>query len=242
MSETIATYSRREQAKEIMVHTILKVLVGSRAHGMSTDTSDYDYRGVFVQPTTDILKLGGTLKTTSWIEGREPNEAGKKEDDTAWEIGHFLHLATHCNPSILEVFTAPIENATEEGLQLQALFPHIWNPNGVRDSFIGYGLNQRKKLLENKDNRPWKYACAYLRTLLQAEQLLRLGVLPVNMQYHEEYGTLMMFKNKIGTPGAVIDKCLVWQRKVENLAEICKHEPDLEKVNDFLLRVRQSHW
>jgi len=228
--------------REGELNTILKVLVGSRAHGLHTDQSDYDYRGVFVQPTADILKLGGTLKQTSWIEGREPNEAGKKEDDTAWEIGHFLNLATHCNPTILEVFAAPIVEATEEGKELQALFPYIWNPKAVRDAFIGYGLNQRKKLLENKDNRPWKYACAYLRTLIQAEQLLSIGVLPVDMRFHEEYGTLMMFKNKIGTPGAVIDKCLVMQRRVEALADGCKHEPDLEKVNEFLLRVRSKHW
>jgi len=228
--------------REGVPNTILKVLVGSRAHGMFTESSDYDYRGVFVQPTADILKLGGTIKNTSWIEGREPTEAGRKEDDTAWEIGHFLNLATHCNPSILEVFAAPIEEATEEGRELQSIFPAIWNPKGVRDAFIGYGLNQRKKLLENKDSRPWKYACAYLRTLIQAEQLLSIGVLPVNLRHHEEYGTLMMFKNKIGTPGAVIDKCLVWHRRVEALAEVCTHEPDLEKVNDFLMRVRSKHW
>lgn len=228
--------------KEGALDTILKVLVGSRAHGTHTQASDYDYRGVFVQPTADILSLGGKIKQTSWIEGREPNEAGKKEDDTAWEIGHFLQLATHCNPTILEVFAAtPCEDTTTEGHELQAIFPYVWNPQAVRDAFVGYGLNQRKKMLENKDARPWKYACAYLRTLIQAEQLLRIGVLPVDMRFHEEYGTLMMFKNKIGTPGAVIDKCLVWQRKVEALADVCTHTPEPEKVNDFLLRVRRAH-
>jgi len=221
--------------------TILNVLVGSRAHGTATETSDFDYRGVFVQPTQEILKLGGSLKTTSWIEGRDPTEAGKKEDDVAWEIGHFLFLATKCNPSILEVFASPVIKSTEEGEELRELFPALWNPQGVRDAFIGYGLNQRKKLLENKEGRPWKYAVAYLRTLMQAEQLLRVGVLPINMKFHEEYGTLMMFKNKIGTPGAVIDKCMVWQRRVEALAEVCKHEPDLDRVNEFLLKVRRAH-
>lgn len=223
------------------METILKVLVGSRAHGTHTEVSDYDYRGVFVQPTEAILSLGGKTQQTSWVE-HDPTEAGSKRDDTAWEIAHFLFLATKCNPSILEVFAAEVTEATDEGHAMRTLLPSVWHPKGVRDAFIGYGLNQRKKMLENKDARPWKYACAYLRTLIQAEQLLRLGVLPVDMRYHEEYGTLMMFKNRIGTPGAVIDKCLVWQRRVEDLAEVCTHEPDPDEVNKFLLQVRKAHW
>lgn len=223
---------------------ILKVLVGSRAHGLHTEQSDYDYRGVFVQPTQEILKIGGHVQRTSWVEGRDVKEAGNKIDDTAWEIGHFLELATHCNPSILEVFAAPVveEGTNWIGRTLQELFPAVWHPRRVRDAFIGYGLNQRKKFLEDKDQRPHKYAVAYLRVLLQAERLLTHGVLPTNMQYHEEYQTLIAFKTGVVSRGQVIDKCLYWQARVENAAEHCKHEPDLDKVNDFLLDVRRRYW
>jgi predicted nucleotidyltransferase len=70
--------------------TLLKVLVGSRAHKLHTETSDYDYRGVFVVPTEDFLKIGiAKPQQTSWIEG--------DIDDTSWEIGKFLFLATKCN-------------------------------------------------------------------------------------------------------------------------------------------------
>lgn len=48
---------------------ILKALVGSRAHGLHTETSDYDYRGVHVLPTRDILSLGFKYSGTSWLEG-----------------------------------------------------------------------------------------------------------------------------------------------------------------------------
>ncbi len=58
--------------------TILKVVVGSQAHGLATPESDFDYRGVFVVPTAEILSLNGTTKTTNWIEG--------KDDDTSWEL------------------------------------------------------------------------------------------------------------------------------------------------------------
>jgi uncharacterized protein len=229
---------------------VLKVLVGSRAHGLHTDTSDYDYRGVFVQPTEDILKLGGTVQQTSWIEDRDPTQAGHKEDDTGWEIGHFLKLALQCNPTILEVFAAPKATGqndpwlgtTEEGEALRALFPAVWHPQRVRDAFVGYGLNQRKKMLEDKDARWHKYATAYLRTLCQAEQLLTQGVLRVDFRTHEEYQTLLMFRNRMVSPGAVIDKCAEWQYRVEDAAAGCIHKPDEAAVNDFLLAIRRAHW
>lgn len=229
---------------------ILKVLVGSRAHGLHHEHSDYDYRGVFVQPTAAILGLSGSVRTTSWIEGdKHLTEPGSKIDDTAWEIGHFLKLATHCNPSILEVFAAPIvefEGWTlshqAEGRSLRALLPYVWNPKGVYDAFVGYGLNQRKKFLDDKDARPTKYAVAYLRTLLQAERLLIHGVLAVDFQYHEEFQTLQLFKAGLASKGQVIDKCQEWERRVYEAAANCDHKPDLARVEEFLLSVRRNHF
>lgn len=145
---------------------ILKVLVGSRAHGLHNEDSDHDYRGVFIQPTSEILKLGKTKRHTSWIEG--------KIDDTSWELGHFLQMAVKCNPTILEVFLSPIEEETEDCKELRALFPHVWNSNDVKNAFIGYGLNQRKKFLDGKDNRPNKFAAAYLRSLV-CGSFIRMG-------------------------------------------------------------------
>lgn len=225
-----------------MMDWILKVLVGSRAHGLSTAQSDYDYRGVFVQPTNAILGLSGTVQQTHWVEGRDVKEAGKKEDDTAWEIGHFLKLATHCNPSILEAFVAPVEHATAEGLALRALFQYIWHPKGVRDAFIGYGLNQRKKLLDGKDSRPNKFAVAYLRVLCQAERLLVHKVLMVDFTRHPEFQTLMMFRNGMCSTGSIINKCLEWQDRVEQAAESCDQQADLGPVEEYLLDVRRAHW
>lgn len=125
---------------------ILKVLVGSQAHGLAGPDSDYDYRGVFVVPTDKILSIGtGKIKNTHWIED--------DVDDTSWELGHFLHMATKCNPTVLEAFLAPVAESTEDGEMVIELFDAVWNAKGVRDAFIGYGLNQRKKFLEDKDER-----------------------------------------------------------------------------------------
>lgn len=109
---------------------LLKVVVGSQAHGLAGPTSDYDYRGVFAVPTVELLKIGGEdIKHTAWIEG--------KDDDTSWEIGKFLFLATKCNPTILEAFLAPVVHADPFSEELRSFFPSVWNSIGVKNAFIG---------------------------------------------------------------------------------------------------------
>lgn len=231
-----------------MTKEILKVLVGSQAHGLANAESDFDYRAVFVQPTTEILKLGGTIKNTNWIEG--------KEDNTSWEIGHFLNMAVHCNPTILEVFLAPrVGFNTDDmyytpwdnfGTELRALFPHIWNSKGVMDAFIGYGHNQQKKFLEDKDGRAAKYAVAYLRTLMHAHQLLTTGTFVEKIVDCDSPYLVQKLKDwKAGKyeVGDVIQTCTDMRKAVEHAY---KQNPDkqtnLEPVNEFLLKVRKEYW
>ena len=216
-----------------MNKTILKTIVGSQAHGLANKDSDFDYRGVFVQPTNEILEIGPKRKHTSWIEGNI--------DDTSYEIGHFLFLATKSNPTILEVFLAPIEDADDVGMEMRALFPHIWNSVDVRNAFIGYGLNQRKKFLDNKDNRREKYAAAYLRVLYNAYELFKTGTFTVRIADTSVGETVRKFKSGDFTIGEVIQVTSDWQLKVEKEYDKSKKkEADVDKINEFLLKVRKE--
>jgi uncharacterized protein len=215
---------------------ILKVIVGSQAHGIATEKSDYDYRGVFVVPTSDLLKIGNdSIKHTAWIEG--------KEDDTSWEIGKFLLMATKCNPTVLETFLAPVKEAHPLGDELRALFPYIWNSADVKDAFIGYGENQRKKFFDNKDKRAPKYATAYLRVLYNCWELLTTGTFQVNLTDTPVYELCKRFKNGDFSYGEVIDACWEWEQKVKKaFDENPDKQTDLEPVNEFLLKVRKELW
>lgn len=231
---------------------ILKVLVGSQAHGLATPESDYDYRAVFVQPTSELLKLGGTVKNTNWIEG--------KEDNTSWELAHFLNMAVHCNPTILEVFLAPIISPEEAksgdtlqkhkewrwAKQLRDLFPHVWNSKGVMDAFIGYGHNQQKKFLEDKEGRAAKYAVAYLRTLMQAHQLLTTGTFLVKIVDTDSPHLVQKLKDwKAGKwqVGEVMQTCSDMRKMVEYAyANSPRKETNIEPINEFLLKVRKEYW
>ncbi len=182
-----------------------------------------------------MFMLDGLGKQTSWEEGQE--------DNTKWEVLRFLQLATKCNPTILEVFAAPVrsEGSNGWGQQLRALFPHIWEPKLVRDAFIGYGLNQRKKFLEDKDGRKNKYATAYVRTLAQAEHLLKTGELLVNMEQHPVVEKLKRFRAGEYEMGEVIDVCMAYQKRVEEAVAACKQKQSLDPVNTFLTDIRISY-
>ena len=221
-----------------LVKQLLKVLVGSRAHNLHTDDSDYDYRAVFQHPTTSLVGLNPSSKNTHWVEG-QPEPEGKT-DATAWELGHFLRLATHCNPTILEVFFAPQIESTKVGDDLRNLFPVIWNPDAVVQAFIGYGRNQRTKFLAGEDNP--KYAVAYLRVLYQAEILLATKVLPVDMRDTPVYDTLSRWRKGLYTKGEVIDRCLNQEQRIRTAFQTCVQVPDLLIVDQWLLFQRQEYF
>jgi len=228
---------------------ILKCLVGSRAHGLHTKDSDHDYRGVYVESTKDVLSLGYKYKGSHWLEG--------KEDQTTYEIGHFLHLALRCNPTILEVFMAPkipihtppdnpLEDLSLRKLsdELRGLFPYVWNPQDAFNAFTGYGLNQRKKMLDKKDDRPRKYAVAYLRTLYNLWDLLHYGKFSlkvVDPAFKKELERI-----KYGTEsfdmGHIINLAECLMAKTKSILSLCDHKADPEKVNDFLLKIRKDYF
>jgi len=224
---------------------ILKVLVGSRAHGLADEDSDHDYRGVYVNATTDILSIGHKYRGNHWVEGED-------EDQTAYEIGHFLKLATKCNPSALEVFKAPVQQTNPKGTgekhfpvlgdELQELFPYIWNPKDVFNAFVGYSSNQRKKMINKKDDRGPKFACAYIRTLVQLHDLLSYGTFDLKVKEGKYKDLLVEIRKGNYKPGQLLDIAEELIEECKVLRDECNQEPDLDKVHKFLMKVRKQYW
>lgn len=221
---------------------ILKVLVGSQSHGLASKDSDYDYRGVYVEPTTKILSIGFKYKGSDWFEG--------KEDQTTYEIGHFLHLATKCNPSILEVFKAPIYVLDKDiggvtdiwGLELRELFDYVWNPHDAFNAFVGYSLNQRKKMLDKKDNRQNKFAVAYLRTLWNLNELLETKDFSLEVKDEQFKNQLIRVRKDKWNFGQIINRAEELVCKAEKLRDVCYQKPNLDKVNKYLYKIRREFW
>lgn len=214
---------------------ILKVIVGSQAHGLATPESDTDYRGIYVLPTKEILGIGYKYRGSHWVEG-------EKEDATAYEIGHFLHLATKCNPTILEVFFAPIIKSTLWGNILRDSFKYVWEPKRCFDAFVGYGNNQRKKMLDKKESRQDKFAIAYIRTLHNLNELLDHGYFTVKVGELFIGDTLKRYRTGDYTFGEVINLSeeLIYNAKTLLTKKPDNPDLDLDKVNDLLIDVRKE--
>lgn len=240
----------RNMGKSKMRIPLLVTIAGSRAYHMERDNSDWDYHCVYITSTVELLKLGPTPKQTLW----EENVRG--DDTQGWELGHFLHLATKCNPTILETFVAPVveeQSLFPEATELQDLFPHVLSRKRVFDAFRGYAHNQRTKLFNKPDdptnNQPteriWKFATQYLRVLLIGERLLRTGKMVIDMQdWVSGYSYLCAVRDGKKTIGEVVDEAKRLEMKMEqmyNFSEI-PEEADLDKVNEYLIRMRRRYW
>ena len=236
---------------------IIKVLVGSRAHGLNTADSDFDYRSVYVMPLDEIAGF-------ELAEGKPKGKwsLGDGQDNTAYEIGHFLKLACKSNPSILEVFQAHIVESTELALpkwpnklvfrkwdkkattlteDLRGLFPHVWSSAGVRGAFGGYSRNQRRKMLDDlSGERFGKYATAAVRTFLIGIQLLREGTFALEVPAIWR-NTLTDIKDGHMTAGAIFD---ILQDLNGRLEDAYKLNPDKQTnrkvVREWLASLRRA--
>lgn len=160
-------------------HTVYAVIVGSRAFGLDTESSDTDTRGVYVAPTPAF-----------WSFAKPPAHVDGPDDEWfSWEVERFCELALKANPNILEVLHSPlVVRQTPIGEELV----------GLRDAFLsqlayqtysGYVLSQFKKLEADfrRDGRPkWKHVMHLIRLLLAARTLLREGRLAIDAGQHRD--------------------------------------------------------
>jgi len=224
----------------IKKEVILKALVGSRGYGVFDEKSDYDYRGVYVIPTETILSLGFRYKGTHWLEDKE-----KKLDDTMYEISHFLQLAINCNPTILNTLKAPIVESNVWGRALVEKFQYFLDGERCYQSFIGYGLNQRKKMLDNKDNRWEKYGAAYVRQLVYLRDLLKTRDYSFVITDPELKEIIWEIKKKKWSPGKIIDYCWKVRAEIDDFIRdkgLPVFEGDIAEINKFLMFIRKAYW
>lgn len=212
---------------------LLKALVGSRAHNLHTDISDYDYRGVYSLPTREILSLGFKYKGTSWIEG--------DIDDTSYEIGHFLQLCTKANPSVLEVLVSKEYEANGDyAMRMRELMPYMYNPKNAFDAFAGYSSNQRKKLLDNHRDRRVKFGVAYVRTAYNLLDLFEHGEFSLKVEDEHRRKLLMDIRSGCIKNGVIIDIAEDVIARAKALLPKIENKQDLGLINDFLIEVRKD--
>lgn len=159
---------------ELARFVIFRVVVGSRAYGLETESSDWDRRGIYLPPANRHWSLAGVPE--------------QLEDDATqecyWELQKFLELALKANPNILECLWTPlVEHATPLARELVAQ-RRIFLSQLAYATYNGYVLSQFKRIeqgLRANGEVRWKVVMHLVRLLESGIGILRDGEVPVHV-------------------------------------------------------------
>ncbi|MFC8872277.1 DNA polymerase beta superfamily protein [Streptomyces sp. NPDC057148] len=214
-------------------HTIYACVMGSRAFGLATEDSDTDRRGVFLAPTPLFWRFE---KPPTHVEG-------PAREQFSWELERFCELALRANPNILECLHSPlVESVDDTGRELLSL-REAFLSRRVHETFTRYAQGQRRKL--DSDVRThgaprWKHAMHLLRLLTSARDLLRTGVLTIDVGDRRE-PLLAVKRGEVPWPEVESRmNRLVAEGDEAAARSPLPAEPDRRRVEDFLVRVRRT--
>ncbi|MEV6550272.1 nucleotidyltransferase domain-containing protein [Streptomyces sp. NPDC051597] len=214
-------------------HTVYSCVMGSRAFGLATSASDTDRRGVFVAPTPLFWRFE---KPPTHVEG-------PAEEQFSWELERFCALALRANPGILECLHSPlVERIDDTGRELLSL-REAFLSRRTHTTFTAYALAQRKRLAADvrRHGAPrWKHAMHLVRLLTSCRDLLRTGVLTIEVG-PERDRLLAVRRGEVPWP-----EIEAWMTRLdEETARAASRTPlpetpDEARVADFLFRVRRT--
>lgn len=160
-------------------HTILAVVVGSRAYGLAGPGSDHDRRGVYAAPTRLF-----------WHLDKPPTHLdGPADEQFSWEIERFCTLALQANPTVLEVLWSPlITDVTADGQHLLAA-RQAFLSRRLADTYGAYARDQLKRVAARRERTGetnHKQAMHMIRLLLAGAHVLRTGEILVDVTPRRE--------------------------------------------------------
>ncbi len=227
------------------VNIITKCIVGSRLHGLHTENSDYDYRGIHISPLKNVLSPFRKQRTTTWLES--------DVDDTSYELAEFCKLATKGNATILEVFFSDqIMDSSPIADEMRKNWYKFIDTHHFVNASRGYAHNQWNKFYNFESagvkgqERTAKFAVAFLRVMWQCEQFLLTGEFKCNLKECDMFNLLKRIKpmsreevqKVLPEIVAAMSEMDMRVAKAEGDAkpEILNMKPDLEWVERFIYR------
>lgn len=219
---------------DVLPFVVLRVLLGSRAFGLSTESSDEDRRGVYLPPAEWHW---GLVKPPEQVETFTPGV-----EETVWEIEKFVRMALQANPNILEVLWSPVVLFSDvTGDELRAMRASFLSKH-LYQTYSGYVLSQFR-LMQKTQRRTGqfkvKHAMHLIRLLHSGVYALREGDIRVDVGEHRE--ELLRVRRGDVPFDTVMDRALELDREFQAAFADTKlpDRPDTEAANRFLVRARR---
>lgn len=116
---------------------IFDVLAGSRMYNLSSPTSDFDYRGIFLPTMDELLSPNNTQEQVN----------NDKQDVVYYELKRFFTLAKTANPNIIELLFAPQECVRVQKPKMYILMAkrHVFITKKAYFTHVAYATAQIKK-------------------------------------------------------------------------------------------------
>jgi predicted nucleotidyltransferase len=222
---------------------ILEGVTGSTAYGLTTENSDVDIKGVYLLPTTTVLSIGFNQDHTT-----------KDHVDPDWvyhEVGKFMKLVLAGNPTVTELlYLDDYTVLTPIGQMLVDNRDAFLSTKAIDHAYRGYAFSQAKRLnnrteqgLEGYDsslkNRFAKHTRHCFRLLMQARQLLETGTLSVKVTPEQrEY----LFAMGEKSADEVVDEFMRQDAEFENIKSVLPDEPDYDRLNALLYKIRMGEY
>jgi predicted nucleotidyltransferase len=140
----------------INIYSIFEMVAGSHLYGTNTETSDFDYLGVFMPSEDQVLGFERVDEIDLSIKSKHENGKNTKDavDRKFYELRKFVKLALDNNPNVLEMLFATKEHLISVNQFGQMLFDnkHLFPYVGLKQKFLGYAFAQKHKMIIRTDN------------------------------------------------------------------------------------------
>ena len=124
---------------------LFEAIVGSRAYGLATASSDTDIKGIFYLPVE--YYLGGQYIA---------QVANASNDEVYYELGRFVELLSKSNPTVLELLASPADSIVYQDPIMEQFKMQDFITREAAMTFAQYAMVQVRKAkgLNKKINNP----------------------------------------------------------------------------------------
>jgi predicted nucleotidyltransferase len=217
------------------MNIILEGVVGSTAYGLAHADSDIDKLGIFQADNRDLLGLNKPDETRVTTD----------PDTTYHEVGKFVRLCLANNPTVMELLWLPEHTYWNDAGELLVDHREQFLSQQVRNTYGGYALQQKKRLMERGDfksklkKRTEKHGRHCMRLIFQGINILKTGELRVQLTQSEIETCRTAGILADTDQEAFANMFDMWDEEFRNTKSDLPEKPDWNAANNLLLRIRE---